>query len=614
MNIRGALQKTREILFGKKPSQNTVVSETIDVIDQDSLLSKLEKADVVSFDIFDTLITRKIYSPEDVFAIIEDHFKLKDFKENRIQADSMARTKLGRDITIDDIYTTLKESFDLKNADAIKKYEEKLELELCVPRKSILEIFNTLKKQGTTIILTSDMYLKQETIKKMLSKCGYSDFSKLYLSNQLDARKDTKTIWPLVKSDFEDKKIIHIGDNDLSDVSYPKEFGIETVKIYTGKDLALHSSLDNYIKNSITTPSDSLFWGTVINEFLFNSPFQKNPSIENLQTLGFIFYGPIFENFFDFLEKHTKNTDKLLFLSREGYYLQKLYQKRASLNHLTPRDNYYFLASRKAVISANFTSLADINNFAQTNYYSGSVRSWFKQILDIDIEVEDFNITLPDDYDKVKPLIDKKSKAIIKASKTARENYLLYVKQTVKNLNSSTKLIDLGYSGTIQYELSNMLKKDLCGIYLASSKNVKHYSKESRLHFLFDATEHPEYIKIYEYSLILEFFLSAPYGQLLGFNKKGARAIPIYNDEKLDDNKLCNIESIKQGIEQYLKSLAKFKSLVSAYNVSIDSIFKFYTYCVEQNIINKETKDRFDFTDSFTTDETKNVFKIISKY
>lgn len=602
--------RVKKILLGET---RNIIPTPINVVDKATITKKAEEADIISFDIFDTLITRKIYSPEDIFSIIDEHFKIKNFKENRIKADSVAREKLGRDVTIDDIYEVLKNDFGIKNISNIKKYEESLELELCIPRKEILEIWNELKEKGKKIILVSDMYLKKSTIEKMLKKCGYQGYSKFYLSNHLNARKDTKTIWEIVKNDYKVEKILHIGDNSLSDALYPKDFGISTIQIDSGKTLAKKTALNSYISNNLST-SDSLFWGTIINEYLFNSPFSNSPEINDLNTLGYLFYGPIFEEFFNFLEDHTKKTDKLLFLSREGYYLQKLYKKYTEINSLSSRKNFYFLASRKATIFTNLTSVKDIEALATHNDYNGSAKNWLKQILNISADFEDFNISLPNDYEKVKPLIKRYAPEVIKNSKTARDNYLLYIKQSVGTLNPSTKIIDLGYSGTIQYELSKMSKKDLCGIYLASSDDVKEYSPKSQLNFLFDTKRNPTYKKLYEYSLVLEFFLSAPYGQLLGFHKKGGRAIPIYNDETLTTKKSDTINSIKIGIEQYFKDTKKQKLLFPEYNISTEAIFYFYTYCIEQNIITKNIKDMFDFTDNFTTDETKNVFKIISKY
>lgn len=611
MIISKIINTIRNIFFHQSSQISTAPSKSIN---KNFLIEALRKADVISFDIFDTLITRRIYSPEDIFSIIEQKYKLDHFKEKRIQADSIARKQLGRDINLDDIYTVLQSSFNAKKLTRAKEFEQQLEIEFCIPRTEILEIFRSLIAERKTVILVSDMYLASSTIKAMLKKCGYIGYQKLYLSNDLNARKDTKTIWQFVRQDYPHQKIVHIGDNRLSDITYPKEFSIDTIEIPSGKTLAKQSSINQYMGDSPNNIDDSIFWGTIINGFLFNSPFTPVQYIGNLSTLGYLFYGPIFDAFFAYITSHTTSKDQLLFLSREGYYLQKLYLKYAKLSHLTPLKNYYFLASRRATTFANFNSADDIIKFTQSNYYQGSLANWFSQLLDITIDLEDSEdpvITLPADLAKIQPYITKYAPKIIQQSCNAKTNYIAYIKQTVGKLNKTTKLIDLGYSGTIQYELSKMLKRDLCGIYLASSEHIKQLSPSSRLSFLFDTRQNPTYKKIYEYSLVLEFFLSAPQGQLIGFKKGGK---PFYNNETLNSAKKATIQEIKCGTEKYLSDITKIKDLIPSYSISTEALLQFYTFCIEQNIITKSIKDKFDFTDNFTTDETKNVFKIISKY
>ena len=580
-----------------------------------TFLRKLKKADVVSFDIFDTLITRRLYSPEDIFVFIEKHFGLKGFKVKRVEADNIARQQLKRDINLDDIYNVLKKTFDSKKLQEAKITEQKLELELCIPRKDVLDVFNELISQNKTIILVSDMYLDKTIIRSMLKKCGYKSYKHLYLSNDINARKDTKTIWQYIKKDYPNQTIIHIGDNHLSDATYPKEFNIDTIEIKSGKNLSKESLVNQYLKEiTINNIQDSIFWGTIINEFLFNSPFMSEQNIDTLYSLGYIFYGPILDSFFTYLNNHTKSNDQLLFLSREGYYLQKLYTRYTSLNQLVTLKNHYFLVSRKATSFTNFDSIDAIKEFTKTNYYQGTIENWFKQLFSIEIKPKDHSsstITLPKDYEIVWPYIKKYAPSIIKQSKQAKTNYKTYLKKSIGQLNKRTKLVDLGYSGTIQYELSKMLKKDLCGIYLASSEKTKYYSHNSQLDFLFDANNNKAYKAIYEYSLVLEYFLSAPYGQLIGFTKTGK---PVYNDEIIDTAKKETIKEIKRGVEAYLTDAARIKHSIGSSSISKESLLYFYKYCIEQNTIAKSIKDKFDFIDNYTTDKAKNVFKIINRY
>ena len=75
---------------------------------QQKIILKLEKYDVVSFDIFDTLLKRNVQNPTDVFRYIEQKNNLEGFAEKRILAEINARKKKnGNEILLSDIYDEL---------------------------------------------------------------------------------------------------------------------------------------------------------------------------------------------------------------------------------------------------------------------------------------------------------------------------------------------------------------------------------------------------------------------------------------------------------------------------------------------------------------------------
>ena len=70
----------------------------------DDIVKKSQKYDIVSFDIFDTLITRCIYEPDDAFKILGNLIKDEKFIEKRKNSEQHAREKLGHDVNLDEIY------------------------------------------------------------------------------------------------------------------------------------------------------------------------------------------------------------------------------------------------------------------------------------------------------------------------------------------------------------------------------------------------------------------------------------------------------------------------------------------------------------------------------
>ena len=50
----------------------------------------------------------------------------------------------------------------------------------------------------------------------------------------------------------------------------------------------------------------------------------ENP--KSLEELGYIFFGPLVFNYFFWLKDEIKDGDLILFNSREGYFLNEIYQ------------------------------------------------------------------------------------------------------------------------------------------------------------------------------------------------------------------------------------------------------------------------------------------------
>lgn len=64
--------------------------------DKQDIFSKVKNYDIISFDIFDTLIFRKVEKPIDIFRIIEEETGILNFAVKRQEAERKARKKSGK--------------------------------------------------------------------------------------------------------------------------------------------------------------------------------------------------------------------------------------------------------------------------------------------------------------------------------------------------------------------------------------------------------------------------------------------------------------------------------------------------------------------------------------
>ena len=78
----------------------------MDISIPSSLKENIDKHAVISFDVFDTLLIRKVAEPHDVFRLVEQNLNQVGFARERIEAEELARKLAqGREVTFEEIYS-----------------------------------------------------------------------------------------------------------------------------------------------------------------------------------------------------------------------------------------------------------------------------------------------------------------------------------------------------------------------------------------------------------------------------------------------------------------------------------------------------------------------------
>jgi HAD superfamily hydrolase (TIGR01549 family) len=207
--------------------------------DIEKIKRKVEEYEYVSFDIFDTLIKRKVKEPSDIFFIVEQEYnkksddKIENFKHDRIKAYEKARANgTFEEVTLEEIYNNLDKYSD-KQREELMKLEKKIESDMCIQNENIFSIYQQCIEHKKKIFITSDMYLPVENIKCILRDAGYTTYEKLYLSSEERKTKKSGKLFEklLNDNDISKKSIIHIGDSPLNDFISPKKLGIAAILI-----------------------------------------------------------------------------------------------------------------------------------------------------------------------------------------------------------------------------------------------------------------------------------------------------------------------------------------------------------------------------------------------
>ena len=282
-----------------------------------------------SWDIFDTLITRKCVNPLSVFAIIEINYKIKNFATLRFKAEQNLLIR-NLNYNFDDIYKEFSRITEIPKdfCDYIKNLEIKVELEQCIP------ITENLRQVKAGDILISDMYLPEKVIRKMLDKAGLFAPVEIIITS---GGKASGRIW----KEFADQGqfLFHIGDNVEIDVQKPRQYGF---------DSAL---------TTLSYPNEFEKW-LIQRDFAFGSYLReirlRNPFTEEIKrtywTLFTLNVGIliILVQLIDELQK-KHGFEYLGFCGRDTYYLWLLYKKFKEDLGEEPITNDYLYYSRKLV-------------------------------------------------------------------------------------------------------------------------------------------------------------------------------------------------------------------------------------------------------------------------
>ena len=158
----------------------------------DDLRARISESDVVSFDVFDTLIVRRVSDNMDVFRIVEDKLRSKYGDLNYAQIRKQAAS-VNVNPTLNEIYDAIKDlsSWSDECITCAKQAEIDTEKALITARTVVADLYRETMK-GKDVYLVSDMYFPKEIICDFLTSVGVpADITHIIVS--CDYKKTSKT-------------------------------------------------------------------------------------------------------------------------------------------------------------------------------------------------------------------------------------------------------------------------------------------------------------------------------------------------------------------------------------------------------------------------------------
>ncbi|WP_168123908.1 HAD-IA family hydrolase [Paenibacillus sp. HB172176] len=309
--------------YKKLPYLDGPESEISNRVSITQLAKKLMKHEVISFDVFDTLILRPFAKPEHLFFLLGNKHKQINFLSIRVEAEKEARNiafikKGNREVTIYDIYEIIERKTGIKKEYGVQ-VEIETELKICAPNPYMREIFEILKSKRKRIVAISDMYVTKEMLIEFLNKCGYFGFEDVFISSENNCSKRTKGLFMIAlnKLKIDPIDMVHVGDNFQTDIKAANSLNINTVYYKNVNDIG-----NDYRTDGMSELIGSTYSG-IVNSHLHNGDNVYTPYYEFGFTYGGIYILGFCNWIYEFAKKN--DIDKILFLSRDGEIYKQVF-------------------------------------------------------------------------------------------------------------------------------------------------------------------------------------------------------------------------------------------------------------------------------------------------
>lgn len=561
------------------------------------------KYDIVTFDVFDTLLVRKTLFPRDIFGLVERQMRfcetpIKDFQKMRINAEYQWY-KRGVNPTIVQIYEELGRLCDVKKTIAHKYMETELETEFMsiAPRMSMRNFFNEVRKDKP-VYLISDMYLSSVFIQKILTKCGYEGYSDLLVSCEYGCSKRNGLFECIQKKFSGGKKILHIGDDEVADDVCAREAGLGSFHIMNGRELLANSSY-----NALLEQVDGLFDHLMIGLLCykaFDDPFvfyekKGKLAVYDQRLVAYLFCAPVFTAFCIWMMQKIRkeNCEFIIYPARDAYVLEKICEiikKKQQVDDFP--DGKYLYTSRRSLNAATIFSRSDIERIARHEYYGGVPQLFWER----------FHINIGEDSKnkELSQLIDKYEKDILESCQRERENYLYYIYGEVGRIFKKIASIDFIAAGSVQSGLCKLMpEKEVIGFYFQKKTTAHKEMKEDMLTYSFyePCGEFEMNANIYQFYLFLELVLTSPEPTFYSMSTSNA---PVFMKEVRNQSQIDLIMDMQDAILEYVDDISELYPDLMCENISTtlpDQILGFlgkeYSEITNEEILNMILTDEY---------------------
>ena len=323
---------------------------------------------ISSFDIFDTLLTRLVIEPTEIFKICGDralqfewiNFSAETFRKIRIDAENRSRLFYeGGEVNLDEIYREIDNTLEIdpEIIDKLKELEKTVESEYLIPVPKAYQLVEQARRLHPRVLFLSDMYLPADFLEERLKQHGFwQEGDRLYVSSKYRKSKGWGDLFLKVIEDFSlsPQELVHTGNSWHSDFVQPKSLGLRSIYFDDANPNRYELVLQKYANatNGIT----SLWAG--ISRYTCLTRDIKSPKEIVLRDIAASVAAPILTAYTIWIlqQARARQLARIYFLARDGEILLKIAKELAPTIYPEVELRYLYV-SRQALRMPGLTKI-----------------------------------------------------------------------------------------------------------------------------------------------------------------------------------------------------------------------------------------------------------------
>jgi FMN phosphatase YigB (HAD superfamily) len=552
---------------------------------------------VLSLDIFDTVLWRRVPRPTDVFAILGSRLRAvghcpswitdATFRRMRIAAEQRARQRRdawGNEASLFDIWREMPlETFGDAMLEELVAAEVETERDLTVVDLDMAQVVQLARKHDVPLVLVSDTYFTEEHLRFLLDRPELGTLAqdaRMFRSHQHGLDK-TSGLWDIVLKELhlEPEQLVHIGDNEIADHETPAELGIRTLHYERiDEDFAAtlrreRDQIEPFGPHATgIDPHHGDFGLTSLRaKVLRGSP---SPS-DTAWRYGASVLGPVLTGFAEWVARraHETGTPLLWCPMREGELLSTLINNAAAARGWDVRARPIWLSRHIVTVAAldrfDEESIADFIRHP----YQPTVRQLLTMLHLRPGDVPALAGELDTVLDNESPAIERVAVALTEAPHlrsylaarvaAMRDRLLRVLREAGALADPELTLVDLGWGGTIQYYLAKVLKVAKTGVtpnglYLATDyRSTRVYLAGLRAEGYLAQAGHPHEVAttLSRSPEVIEQCVSALCGSLIDFTEGGTPVLSAISEAPSQD---AQRRAVQDGIVEFQRQWYRY--------------------------------------------------------